>query len=374
MRRISELDGLRGIAAAVIVLFHWRFHFKPMASAVDLFFVLSGYLITTVLLGSIRRPGGFRVFYARRALRIFPIYYLTFAVFLVVNRFGTHPAPLDALPYYLTYTQCVHDYFGVGMPPFSRAFGHLWTLAIEEQFYLIWPLLVWWVGRRGLFVLAPALMAMSAVFRVRGMPNYLLLSRCDGLVLGALLAAILADHRWVETRRARLIGALALAAILAALPIEAMTRGSARWSEVAVGLRFTRLAVLYTGLVGAVVLSSGRSWLRPLRAPWLVAFGMMSYGLYLYHIPIFRLVEWTFDDLKIARPMLRDLTKLAMSLSVAALSWRFVERPLLALKDRVRYAPGAETPPLAIPSPHVRPARTPSAQSGSRADCARRVS
>ena len=146
--RIPELDAVRGLAAVAIVLFHWRFHWPFLRTAVDLFFVLSGFLITSILLRTGESPHAFRTFYARRALRIFPIYYLTFAIFLAINPFAPRPHPIAALPYFLTYTQFIQGYWGQTIPPFSRAFGHTWTLAIEEQFYLFWPLVAWAVGRR----------------------------------------------------------------------------------------------------------------------------------------------------------------------------------------------------------------------------------
>ena len=110
-------------------------------TAVDLFFVISGYLITTILLRGRSTPGALANFYARRSLRIWPIYYLALAAFLVANALIGHPYPTDGLPYYLTYTQNVPRYWGGVVPPFCKAFAHCWSLSVEEQFYLIWPAL-----------------------------------------------------------------------------------------------------------------------------------------------------------------------------------------------------------------------------------------
>src|SRR5262249_50094785 len=136
MRRVLELDALRGVTAVVIMLAHigllndsrWVF------SSVDLFFVLSGYFITRNVLKNGRSPGFLPVFFARRAVRIWAAYYLAFAACLVLNRRLSWDKPPTAWPYYLTFTQNLHDYFGVPSPPFSGMFLHTWTLAIEEQF------------------------------------------------------------------------------------------------------------------------------------------------------------------------------------------------------------------------------------------------
>src|SRR5579883_2068808 len=148
-KHIPELDALRGLAALVVVVYHLRSHKIVFGwAAVDLFFVLSGFLITTIILSNTLGGQFFKGFYARRSLRIWPIYYLSLLAFALINPFLPRPYAIsDALPYYLTYTQNVHYYWS-DTGPFLRPFGHTWTLAIEEQFYLIWPLLIFLVGRR----------------------------------------------------------------------------------------------------------------------------------------------------------------------------------------------------------------------------------
>ena len=146
--RIPELDALRGIAAVVIVIFHSNTRRMPWGwAAVDLFFVLSGFLITGIVL----RHGGTRGFlgrfYARRALRIFPVYYLVMLGLVAFG--GILPRPNDprGLLYELTYTQFVPVLLVRRVPAYSPYLGHTWTLAIEEQFYLVWPALILLAGR-----------------------------------------------------------------------------------------------------------------------------------------------------------------------------------------------------------------------------------
>jgi peptidoglycan/LPS O-acetylase OafA/YrhL len=357
MRRIPELDAVRGVAAVAIVLLHWGVPVLAFGTAVDLFFVLSGYLITTILLETRGAPHAFRAFYARRALRIFPIYYFTFPAFLAMSRLYPRPQPLDGLPYFLTYTQNVQFYWGGALPPCAVWFGHTWTLAIEEQFYLFWPLAVWALGAKGLRVAAPVMLAVPAALRFGGLIPYVLLSRCDGLLLGALLAAILADRE--QPARSRLGPVFAALAVAAAALLAVVPDGRFGSST---GLTLVNLA--YAGLVGSVVVYSGRPALRPLRSPWLTGVGRMSYGLYLYHPFTFALVELIQYRSGVHGHAVTNLAKLPVTLGVAWLSWRFLERPLLALKDRFPYGTDRPRSVSSVPAPHF---------AGARANAERRV-
>ncbi|HWE37365.1 MAG TPA: acyltransferase [Isosphaeraceae bacterium] len=349
MRRVPELDALRGIAAITIVMYHLRYMlaFPLLGTAVDLFFVLSGYLITTILLDGEGRPAGpfLRAFYARRALRIWPIYYLTLAALLAVNRRLPWPQPTSAWPFFATYTQFVQAYWSGPFPPFSRHFLHTWTLAIEEQFYLFWPLLVRWSGRRRLGLLIVPLLATPIVLRSRGMFGHLLLTRCDGLAWGAVLALVLRDGDRVRRRPAAY--RLGFAAVIgAALSFAAWRRPflialiplapSWPWLKVAESLSIARMAAFHFGVVGLVACLAGSRWVRILRRKPLVFLGQISYGLYLYHPFVFVLVAVAHQSLGIKGSVWIDTGKVALCLAVASLSWWFVERPLLALKERFR--------------------------------------
>ncbi len=127
MRRIPELDALRGLAALAIVVYHlWVPQVTLLGTAVDLFFVLSGYLITSIILGQVDQPGFLGRFYARRALRIWPIYYLSLLALVALSPLLPGPSRLDGLPYYLTYTQRIPDYWFGDVPPFlHRVPAHL---------------------------------------------------------------------------------------------------------------------------------------------------------------------------------------------------------------------------------------------------------
>jgi peptidoglycan/LPS O-acetylase OafA/YrhL len=348
MRRVPELDALRGIAAVVIVVFHLRFtnRYPVLGTAVDLFFVLSGYLITTIILETYQTENFLKNFYMRRALRIWPIYYLTFPIFLVVNRLLPQPHPLDGLPYYLTYTQFIQGYWFGELPRFSLIYRHTWTLAIEEQFYLFWPLLVRALGRRYLPALILPLVVLPTVMRSCGFIGHMLLTRCDGLALGALLAVLLLDRRRVDRWRPAFQAAFGLVIVLAmSYPAwaPALWRAAVAawpghpWHMTLPSVDTLRICVLYFGVVGTVLCTSGAPWLAVLRDGRLQYLGRISYGLYLYHPLVFTIVMLAHFRLGLRASVWIDLFKLAACLGVSAASWRFVEKPILALKDRFAY-------------------------------------
>lgn len=349
MRYIPELDAVRGIAAIIIVLFHVRFMgmFPLWGTAVDLFFVLSGYLITTIILEKGGTPGFFKAFYARRALRILPIYYLTFPVFLIVNPLLPHPSSLRPLPYYLTYTQFIQGYWFGKIPEFSMHFRHTWTLAIEEQFYLIWPILVVATGRRLLPVAIAPFLFGPFFMRIVGFFPHLLITRCDGLALGALLAWFFDVARSNEylLRRARYTFVwIAVAAYTGSWWLD---KGVGRiaslyfspdrvvpivWSWIQL-----RIAIMFFGITGLLVCATGENWLKPLRAKPLLRLGRISYGIYLYHPLVGVVLGLCLRAFHRHGTAWTDALRIVLCVVVSALSWRFIEEPILRFKNRFPY-------------------------------------
>jgi peptidoglycan/LPS O-acetylase OafA/YrhL len=349
MRRVTELDSLRGLAALTIIFYHlWFMHVPQLGTAVDLFFVLSGFLITTIILDNAATEGFLVTFYVRRSLRIWPIYYLSLLALVVLNPFLPTPEPMDGLPYYLTYTQMLPLYWSGVEPPFSRAFEHTWTLAIEEQFYLLWPALVCLLGRRRLIPLALALVVSAVWARYQGMNPLLLITHCDGLALGGLLALLLNDRERVARRSKWLtLGFIALG--LTALSFPAWDRRLiARLSGIVSipasehhlalhSLRRLWVNLGFLSMVGVCIVNAGRpalGWLRDRRLAYL---GQISYGLYLYHLIVFRISDNLARAHGFGETIGLDAIKLALMFALAALSWSFIERPILALKDRFDY-------------------------------------
>jgi len=389
-RRVAELDALRGIAAVIILLFHLNpAQFPPGWTGVDLFFVLSGYLITTIILDHLGTIRFLAVFYARRALRIWPIYYLTLAVLVFTAPLipADRQPPLKGLGYYLTFCQNLSLYKLIPPPQFHVAFEHTWTLALEEQFYVLWPPLIMlgaWTGwdrlgslagrvavrngqgrrlvqarRRFAWVLSlggrtlrligvccvPIVVAWMAraggYFRLGRYSEFILISRCDGFALGGLMAILLNDR----LRVARNLNAYRLGfALVAVLTFLNMAYHCSQDSLIHyIGLptpadpanTHLMVSLFYFGVVGVVVTLAGHPLMAPLRWRPLCDLGLISYGIYLYHYPIY----WAVDEYRVAyeHSLWKGAAKLALTLVIAQLSWRFIERPCLSLKSWFRY-------------------------------------
>lgn len=378
MRRVAELDGLRGIAVLMIVALHLGLSptMPFLASAVDLFFVLSGYLITRIILDRPPSAGFLKAFYARRILRIWPIYFLLILGFLVVNRALHLRQRTAGWPYYLTFTQFTPRYWFVLPPKFCDYLSHTWTLAAEEQFYLIWPLLAVVLGRRGLLWSIPVLVGSAFAARLIYAP-ILLATNWDGFALGGLLAWMLGEPGSARAKRPAMVASLAALGTLTALyplfsgGIEGwfVHNWPSNWGDGARSLNALRIFLLYFSIVGVVVCLTGSRLLAPLRHPCLVYLGAISYGLYLYHVPVFVILSPALHHRMCHDSMALDALKLAVSFVVAVLSWEFLEKPILGWKDRFPY-PAPATVPVArsVPQPHFRGDRG-SAKIGPDFDC-----
>jgi peptidoglycan/LPS O-acetylase OafA/YrhL len=338
--RIPELDALRGIAVVMVLLCHLPRDYWFGRTGVDLFFVLSGFLITGIILRNRKNSGFLKVFYIRRALRIFPIYYLCFLGMLLVNSLRNHPHAIDGIWYYLTYTQKVPSYWGGTTPPVKISVGHTWTLAIEEQFYLIWPMVLVCMNVRWVPVLCPLLIILSCSLRAKGLEPYVLFSHTDGLALGGLLA-------WLEhAYGTRIRNSLNVAYWLCC--VGGFTIYYTLWNTrppeltgkmlVASNAGILVVSLAYFGLIGLIQGQSGSSRLAMLRWIPLISLGTISYGLYLYHWIIYEHLDTYFKfGLTLGDPWWLDGLKLTFTFAAAILSWKFIESPILRLKDWFAY-------------------------------------
>jgi peptidoglycan/LPS O-acetylase OafA/YrhL len=375
-KHIPALDGVRGLAILMVLLFHGGIQVIPIEPGplgefrrlltyglygVDLFFVLSGYLITGILLDSRCAPGYFRTFYWRRSLRIFPAYYFYLAVvFLGVRTAfrlaGDDPwADVSAWPY-LLYVQNWTIPQGKPHPLLS----HLWSLAVEEQFYLFWPAVVYLVPRRRLpavcVVLAAGALALRCALALRGeavTARWLTPARLDALLIGGLLAQAVRDPRWLAWCRTwlpRLGGAAFLAILLLARVTDRFEFSDPLVCTAGLSL----VAFVAAALVFGAATSRGGLLFRAFMPGWLRSLGRYSYAAYLFHPLVYQLpAPYWLRFLNQTPPLVHLLGVLAFPLFVVVggyalgwLSWRLLERPFLRLKDRYTYAAPA---PASIP-------------------------
>ncbi len=350
--RIAELDALRGFAVAMVCGCHlWpqsRVFFIGW-SGVDLFFVLSGYLITQIILKNGQEPGFLRAFYVRRTLRIWPIYYLGLLVIVVLAPYLVRSRGWvdTALGYYLTYTQNLFVSQIPGDSVYRKCYGPTWSLALEEQFYLLWPALLLLIPRRGLPLVAVCWIMVACGTRGRGPELDTLVGRGDGLALGGLLAYMLNDREQVcaGLGKYRLGFGLVTCAALLLLVMMVLNRGRQvlAYPPEPSSLCLFLLDLLFFGMIGLGVCFAGHPATFPLRDPRMVGLGVISYGVYIYHLPVFRVVEDFSIRYGLGDRLDLDLVKLALAVLTAALSWTLIEKPILSLKKRFAYARSPRT-------------------------------
>lgn len=348
MKHVVSLDGLRGAAALMVVSFHYlpRTSFGPLGQlasfgwiGVDVFFVLSGFLITSILYEQRGAEHFFRNFYMRRLLRLSPLYYFLFALALVLTpvlHISWRPMHLAMLVYATNFILPVDDSLAK-LGPFEVF--HLWSLAVEEQFYLLWP---WLVGGRlskqalrricvAGIVAAPLVRLVMLHEHVHTLWLYQSLpARMDALLMGALLAL----SPLPSMRTARMAGVAAVGVFGATVAAGHTAFFQSRPIQ---GVGYSALAVLaasvltmslHPGSVAARIFS-----LRPLRF-----YGRYSYGLYLWHYFFLRQATWLRQWMlqHIASAWLANVAGFALVLGISTLiamvSYHALEAPFLRLK------------------------------------------
>ena len=371
----ASLDGLRAVAVVMVFFQHYgaghAFIFGWGWTGVDIFFVLSGFLITGILYDSQNKTHRFRDFYVRRTLRIFPLYYFVWAVVLVIApfahwqwniRWALWPAYLGNYarffflhqvgdPYRfdkLTFGAPISSWFGY---PLHLYIGHFWSLCVEEQFYLLWPFVVYQVRKRetliriclAVIVLSPiARGALSAILSPQLLRMELfyrsLPSRLDALLIGGLVALCLRGPEETMVRRLRrplllisstfFVGLYFVSTRVFLLPLE----GSAsNWIGV---FGFTATDIFAAALILECIhpgsfIGAGLSW-KPLRG-----LGVISYGFYVYHDLLHDFYSGLAHRISIryAYPLTLSIA-FSTTMIIAMLSYRLLEQPLLKLKDR----------------------------------------
>jgi peptidoglycan/LPS O-acetylase OafA/YrhL len=363
---MPELDTIRGLAILGVLLYHgfywardlsvyspWQRHFftlmAPGQFGVNLFFVLSGFLITGILLESRKRSDYYRRFYFRRALRILPAYYLTLLLLIIFKL-----TSLGFLLMSLAYSSNLSPLFGIAL-----SYPVLWSLAVEEHFYLIWPIVARRLSPTKLLWVLGAILVMSPISRflyyeqstrtnVAGPGSgSFTWNHLDGLALGAIVAILVRSRDWSRKRMLHLSVVLMTSAILltvAGFPFGILTRKSAMGEA----LQYVPWNLAFASLLGLFLVVGSGPW-RSLATPSIMNFfGKISYGLYLYHLMVFMGYDWVAKkvDLKFRfnltlweQAWARMVIASAAAIVVACLSRRYFEEPFLRLKDRLRERP-----------------------------------
>lgn len=339
---IPELQGLRGLAVLAVVFYHSRARLEGTAiyeaaqwgwAGVNLFFVLSGFLITSILLESRGKPRYFRNFYARRALRIWPVYVLTLAVtYLNADWFVGEPVSvaIRTAPWW-AYIFFLQNLLHLKLPP---GIEPTWSLAIEEQYYFLWAPLVRFLHKP--WMMAGALTTALVVSPLFRMSHFAWITptdtvtHLDGIAMGSLIA--LGLHTIPLARRAWLL--LGACGMLVGFPLAATAAAGTAFLDSALSCGFG-------GTMLVLIASTGsRNWLNgALRRGPLAYYGKISYGLYMIHIVVFIYIGW-FDLRMDKYGMAGNLAVVGMRLATSTLAatalWYGFESRILKLKRYFR--------------------------------------
>lgn len=342
INRITYLDGIRGAAALLVMISHyWGHNYKillPLGPiGVELFFVLSGFLITGILLKAKESDRYYAVFYGRRAVRIFPLYYayLIFHFYVFPWFSGDSAVPFANQVWSYAFLENISQTFYQGL---TSGPGHFWSLAVEEQFYLVWPLFVRRCSIRTTVTCCLLVVVLAPVLRYilydNGVLVYsLTITRADSLALGALVALSFhtsSERSWNLYRITGLVGLLGIAVIGIFYRAE-----GAVWVQ---AVRYTFGPLFFAGLIAECVRPVGGFIQNSLRYLFslspLVYAGVISYSLYVWHLVVFRFYEgsslggfWQF------------LAAWSSVLICAMLSFYIIESPFMKLRKYLDYGP-----------------------------------
>ncbi len=379
--RVKELDGLRGIAILSVICVHYFSWFPAPALrygwpmnlllvpvrvivllprsgglGVLLFFVLSGYLITTILLSLRNKEHYFKVFYARRALRILPPYLLGMLVYMVSSFALGKPGSWGLWLRYIFYYSSLLPHLPRELtavlpllpPAVCAGLGVLWSLSVEELYYTFWAPVVRYVSERGLIVLIAATVITAPLLRyLLYTPShnemYTFYCEMDGLAYGSAVALLARARRldpvkWLPTDKFFDRLGVALVAFTAFFFVLSNDHLIGDRLVNTVGYLLANLSFAFI-VYGALRKSgTGQLWLRSLRIPWLRSVGKVSYSLYLFHTASLLFVQSLLSHVRGERHvmlLLGELFGILLSFGVAYGLWYALESPILSWKDRM---------------------------------------
>ncbi|MGK2862021.1 MAG: acyltransferase family protein [Chitinophagaceae bacterium] len=354
---LPSLDGLRGIAILLVVFYHnYGFISKSTYGwlGVDLFFVLSGFLITRILIEGQDQPGHLKKFYIRRVLRIFPLYYAVLIFFLIVfpaiGLFGQQLQYYENHQFWLwTYLQ--NWLFAFHLPSSTNLLNHLWSLAVEEQFYLVWPILIMLIkNARTLFylmlVILISVIATRAILYAQKLPglNYITFytfTRIDGLCVGSMVAL---SHKIKFTFFSKYLAIVITVLACFNFAFYFFTLKNERAFPYYAIVGYTTFAGLFGVLVDELVLHT-RTALSSLFSLALLRFlGKISYGLYIFHWPVFilltpvvtRLLHASGEHSSNLEHILSSTIVTLVAIMVSTISYYTFEMKFLLLKKKYK--------------------------------------
>jgi len=347
LKHYNELDGVRAIAVIMVMFYHFfqdintsneiLVTLKKISlfgkTGVSLFFVLSGFLITRILLNTKKNNSYFKSFYIRRILRIFPLYYF----FLILYYFVL---PLLPERFFASFSEQI--WYWVFLQNFALTFdwksigpNHYWSLSVEEHFYLFWPLIIYYFPVKKIKWGIISLCVISFLTRIILIKNNIeesqfTLARFDELAIGSFLAVLELENKLTSNKKKFL---LAFAIFL--IPLIFISFRNGNYSLFDSSTRYLVLGLVYGSFIGIVISLNTQNWLKNLLKTNFMRFtGKISFGLYVYHPICFMLIV---QYLKISNLALNFFLSFGFAYIISILSYNLLEKRFLKLKDQFSY-------------------------------------
>lgn len=371
--RIRELDGVRGIAILLVLIWHYPagvFTFEPGSTAeaiknlvaftaqgVDLFFVLSGFLIGGILFRYRHAPNFFPTFYLRRFLRLAPVYFLVLLGYILLQVWpattefkvgnwllsGSWTQQQSPIPDWSYFVYLQNIFMADANKWGGQWLAPTWSLAVEEQFYLIAPLVIWLLPKRFIPIAIGILILSAPIFRVLASEytgsfwasHVLLFSRLDALFAGILMAFYLRDPDVDTWLRANSRAILRTTGYLVAAVIVMSAIGIRTGTPGMLVTGYTLVMLASVGLILTALYVKDHWVITLFRNRQLAQIGIVSYGIYLLHMPVLGLTAMVMGD---QFTMISLVLAAAATFVLAALSWRYFEQPILTYGRRFEYA------------------------------------
>lgn len=358
------LDGIRAFAVIFVMLFH----FYPQGvltlgwTGVDLFFVLSGFLITNILIKNKDKDNYFKSFYMRRVIRIFPVYYLVVIPMLLINVILLHNRDWMNLGSYLIYFQN----FTAVKSDYLFGLAHTWSLAIEEQFYLFFPFIIRIFSLKNSLRISVLLIIAAVILRsffawyypqVTYFQSTLIFTRMDSLIIGAVLPLCISLFEVTLKILNKILNiAIFISGIL--IVISLLNYDLSNLSDLHLSriffnygnynlstpyghFKYTILAVFFAAIIGKLAYNTSsfaNKFIALLSFKPLAYIGKISYGIYLYHWVIQEFFTLGLQKLNLQIPVLLLVgIKIGLSILIAAISWKLLEKPILKMKHKFNY-------------------------------------